>query len=411
MLGGFSYKEPKKWLYDHKLLHSGDGLPVPNPDRDQLMVVGFSTDGTKLFGQAQEDEPVSRQGAVYEANLIDGVWTEVSKITASANVGESEDWLGEKGIYCHENKLFVSAISDDDSGSQSGALFVFHSSSAGWQQVQKIVSASPEASEAFGSDPMMTDDGRVLICSAYLGETEGSSGTNSGVIHIFNSSSAGWQQVQEIWGPIANSQTAMGRINSDGTKIVATSGFANAVYVYQSGSSGFQLAQTIQCDDVATGGKVGHSLKISPDGNTIIAGSYTSDAGNGALYVFESGSSGYTQSQKIVPTSSKNTTGANFGRYIEYSEKVTGASTLKTIAASAELMDKGPMFVFKYDDNQAQFIQYQEIELSNPNDDLGVRGIYVDPQHEWLAAASSFYSAPGLVQIGKISLFKWSDEY
>ena len=430
MLGGFSYKEPKKWLYDHKFLHSGDSLPAGDVagENDELMVIAFSEDGTKMFGQAQEDDPVSRQGAVYEAVLKDGTWQEVAKITGSANVGEAADRFGESGVCCFGDKLFVSAIFDNDNGTEAGALFVFHSSSAGWQQVQKLFAAEPKAGDRFGARPSISADGQTLIVGASAGETTGGF-SNSGVIHVFQSSSNGWEQVQEFPGSTGgNALVANQKISADGTRIVAGSSLKNEVYVFDSGSSGFQLVQTITPSDSATGGRIGQTIQLSPDGSRIITGN-TADSQNGsnagAVYYFQTGSSGFEEVQKILPNSSQSVSGGKFGESICYIEKVTGLSTLRTIAVSATgMLPHKPVFIFRYNDETGLFVQYQEIIAdidlkSNHSNSLVLanRGLFVEPNHGWLAAGYSFWNddetppSGWIGRTGVIGLYKWSDEY
>lgn len=412
---GASFKEPPKWIYEQKVNHPGDILLGITGQGQQFMALSFNEDSTKIYGQALHADPVSSQGAVYEAELVNGQWTATAILTSSTSAGDAPDYLGFDGIATHENYLFASAKFDDDTAYASGAVFVFHSSSAGWVEVQKITAAEPRVSDFFGTSPQISSDGRVLICSAQTGENPNNGSQNTGVVHVFHSSSAGWDQVEEISGPAAEARIAGAKISADGSKIVACSHSRNEVYVYESGSSGYSLVQTLSPSDAAEGGKLGRTVEISPDCNVIISSNYQDSplgAQDGSVYVFMNAGSGWQQTQKLLPTTAKSKLNARFGQTIHYMEKVTGASTLRSLIVSAPLMAKRPFFHFLYSDALGRFTQVQEEDANwSPLSEHGNRGLAISPKHDYLAVGNSFYGGDGVSQEGTIGLFKWSDEY
>jgi hypothetical protein len=410
MIGGNSFKEPPKWLYQHKLDHPGDLLIGTSGTGERFMALSFNEDGTKFFGQAAHKDPLSNQGAIYEAKLIDGTWQATSIITASTADGGAADRLGLDGIATHGDYLFASAIWDTEAkGYSSGALFVFHSSSAGWVQVEKLFASEPRVSDFFGSDPRLSADGSVLICSARTGENPNVGAQNTGVIHVFHSSSAGWQEVEQISGPVADGQMQNARISADGTKIVAASNISNSVYVFESGSTGFSLVQTLTPSDAGSGGKLGREVELSPNADFIVSSNYQdSELGTdaGSVYVFQSGSGGFTELQKILPITDKTKAGGRFGHMLDYKEKVTGASRKRSFVVSAWLMPGRPGFQYLYNDALGRFEQHQEFEPPFFGS-TGLYGLSIDPNHEWLADGDSFYDS----QDGTLKFWKWSDEY
>ena len=440
MMGG-GYKEPPKFLFRQELRHSGDGISesltefansLSDNQWDYLTSVSLSDDGSRLYCYALDDVPVKNQGAVYEfANNGDGTWTELARITSS--VGENTVGIQfgapsqRRGDY-----LFVGAPLEDTSGmADSGAVFVFHSSSAGWTQVQKIVGSglnNDGSTLKFGAAISVNDDGTILVVGSPedTGDATNLGGVRQGHAYVFQSGSSGWVQVQRIshWGETYHLQSLRDNdyfgtavtMNSDGTRLAISAPRANlaSVWIFESGSSGYEATQRIQYPpESVTNGKFGTSLAMSFDGQRLAVGQpsdSTTGANNGCIRVFDSGSAGFTLSQSIF----ENTVSRALGTSVAMYKKVTGGSTYHLLVGGIGHGGiQSPHYVYQDFGLGQGFQKYQELApeagnlwsapcLSKDGKFMAIGKPYTAELH------------PGIVWdpvAGAVNVYEWSNEY
>lgn len=435
MLGG-GYKEPPKFLERQEIKHtSGDGSDI----RDNFYSVAFSDDGSKLFGRASHDLPVDNQGAVYEFKQINGSWTQTAIITSSAQAGEPADILGENVSTCGDY-LFASARADNTNGAGAGAVFVFHSGSNGWQEVQTLTVEDPDGSpqgDQFGFDLSVSADGRVLAAAAKW-DNEGW-GQNYGSFYIFVSGAAGYEQVQKITlnHPILYELIGSSvAISADGSKIVV--GADNATWpssvssaymtsstgpntggialVYESGSAGWEQVQLLTAPNATAGDRFGCSIQMDPQGETLMVSANNADTNgstnNGAVYVFKANESGLFENyQTLAPNLLNNLQLGGRNPYCTaLVRKDTGASQQLIACIGSQLEDnkKGSVYVMK-DDGEG-FSLYQKFSATYTNGQFG-SSVVASPDGKWMAVGSFLDSTAGSYQNGTITMYEWSDEY
>jgi len=443
MLGGYSFKEPPKWLLVNKLFNSGDDIPVgSNNNGDKYIAACFNEENTKLFGVAEEDDPVSAQGAVYESRLIDGLWTEVARITAS-NTSGTPDSFGyyddgttsnnrKTSVASVGNLLFVGAPKNIINGADAGCVYVFESSSLGWQEVQVLTASgdlNPQG-DKFGACVRVSVDGTRLFVGSPQDEELGK---GFGSIYVFHSSSSGWEQVQKVNGANNSREGSTFAINASGTKILG-GGIVNKIGFYESGSSGFVRTQTLTGPDF----RFGISVSISSDEKKLAVGRIGLLPGTtnpGTVYIYESGSSGWQETQQLGPVS---VTGSNpinpdndyyntFGQNVSLISRTTGASTEYLLCVGAqrygatndislpssanETVNRGAVFIYK--DTGSGFIQHQQIipeETGSSKGDYYGLTVALATDFSSLAVGSYLDSQDGS-RAGSIYTYKWSDEY
>ena len=253
MLGGNSYKEPPKWFYNTSKTHSGDEIDG-NTD-DAFRCVEASPDGNTFFGFALDDNPTSNQGAIYEFKLLDGVWTETARIAdlTTTSVGSQFGFKAK----LRGQKLFISAPYDDDNGTNSGAIYIYESGSSGWQQVDKIshTDTSDVSGDLLGYSLDVSEAGDLIFAGARIADP-----SSNGSVYVFQSGSSGWQQVQEIKSSNTTGGIFFGTSlsYSEGGKrlVVGAPRFGSTqidssfrynsggAFLYESGSSGWQQVGT-----------------------------------------------------------------------------------------------------------------------------------------------------------------------
>ena len=205
------------------------------------------------------------------------------EITASFNIDGTpkgptvyDEFGGNIFITTDSQKLFATALGDDEAANNAGAVYIYQSSSAGYQVVQKLtasynVDGSPETdleTDRFGISIGGTPDGNILAVGSY---TDDENGFDAGAVYIFQSSSAGYQQVQKLTASFNTDETPETSPEKDsfGYGKVSFSDDGNVLSIYARG------------DEEDGGG-----------------GDYFD--GSGAVYIYISSSAGYVQQDKLI---------------------------------------------------------------------------------------------------------------
>jgi hypothetical protein len=226
-----------------------------------------------------------------------------------------------------DNSIMVtSAIWDDELGTNSGASFVFKKEGEQYIQTQKITASGggyDPSLARFGSSIGLSDDGSILALGAYL---DPQNGTNAGSVYIFKSSSLGYQEIQKITSsnPVDRSGDRFGAtltLDPTGQKIAIGSAYDDsdgivkgAVYIFSSSSIGYQEVQRITSSTAVdpVNDSFGYGLAFSRDCTKLIISTRNEidlePNTTGSVYIFESGSSGYEEKQNI-PLSNNNQSG------------------------------------------------------------------------------------------------------
>ena len=124
----------------------------------------------------------SSKGAayLYEKNDSSGVWEQKQKLTASD--GAANDQFG-YSVSVSGNVAIVSALLDDDMGSDSGAAYLYqkNGSTGLWEEKQKLTASDGVASDNFGVSVSVS--GNVVIVGASFDDDMG---YNSGSAYAFS---------------------------------------------------------------------------------------------------------------------------------------------------------------------------------------------------------------------------------
>jgi hypothetical protein len=251
-------------------------------------------------------------------------WVEKQRIEG----GIAGDTLGSFGQYGTSLSgdgeiLLIGSIYDSTDEINAGSVRVYREIDGTYQQVQELTATTDQSKEQarFGINTLITKDKNMFFIGAYRSSDKS---PEAGSTYVFQSSSLGYEQVQIITAsgdgdPYldyfgGNTRHAIAVSDDNNTLIISSrqsdenGTSAGSVYVFRSGSEGYYEAQKLTAsgaDIDPAGDQFGYSLSISGDAQTIAVGSYgEQDLSNanpnaGAVYIFESGSSGYSQIQKI----------------------------------------------------------------------------------------------------------------
>ena len=255
-------------------------------------------------------------------------WVKNLEISASSTGDVSEDHFGHWIQPTDDGEiLFVGQINSfgynggtENTDSVGGSVYVFRKQGEEYEQIQRIVAPTNDvAGEHFTFNIGSNLSGTKIVVGDASRDYDSANGAEDyhGAIYVYESGSSGYALVQEIQPQTVVTYGSLGMrvaMDATGTKMFASTyendvvNYGGSVSVYESGSSGFQYVQELTAND-PDGSPEGDWFvmpRVSRDGNTLFVGSYGDEEGAdtavGAVYVFQSGSSGYQQVQKLEPS-------------------------------------------------------------------------------------------------------------
>ncbi len=239
------------------------------------------------------------------------------KVTASD--GTASDWFGGSiSISADGTRAIVGAYEDDDSGDDSGSVYIFTKSGDTWSET-KLTASDGAADDFFGRSVSISADGTTAIVGAHKDDD---SGDDSGSVYIFTKSGDTWSETK-LTASDGAADDFFGRsvsISADGTTaIVGAYGdddkgpFSGSAYIYTKSGETWSEIKLVPRDEVTSvepmSGSIihenkqfGYSVSISADGDTVIVGAYGADilppAGGGEFYIYTK--SGGTWSEELL---------------------------------------------------------------------------------------------------------------
>ena len=246
--------------YDVALSEDGSTAVVGSPGED--------SNATSVNGD-EMDNSSNNSGAAYVFVHNGTTWAQDSYLKASNS--DSEDQFGHSvdvnsdgtviaiGAFNEASDSEINGNESDNSASGAGAAYLFYKSQAGWQQEDYIKAVNSDASDHFGSDVQLSNNGKALVVGA-PNEASSSQGLDGDV--QFNDASA-----------------------------------AGAVYLFTNVEGTWQQTEYIKSLNSDAGDGFGSAIAISGDGNTLIVGAKeeasdgsdfndNSSSGSGAAYIY-----------------------------------------------------------------------------------------------------------------------------
>lgn len=291
--------------------HDGSTLAVGAHDEDSSAT---GVDGN----QADEMSPGS--GAAYVYTRQGGTWMQQAYIKAS-NTGPVDGFGTQVALSADGNTLAVSAYLEDssatgiggtqldNSGTDSGAVYVFTRTGTTWTQEAYVKQSVNGANDHFGQSVTLSADGNVLavgangegsIATGVGGNQIDDSAPNSGAAYVFTRAGATWSQVAYIKA----SNTGVGdyfgetvSLSADGTTLAvgayleASNAFgvdgdqtnnselgAGAVYVFGGGPASWSQQAYVKAINSFSGDEFGIAVALSGTGDVLAVGAKLEDS-------------------------------------------------------------------------------------------------------------------------------------
>jgi len=153
-------------------------------------------------GDYANDERGSDAGAAYVFEREGGFWTESAKLAPPEL--EAGDQFG-LAVAADDGWVLVGSESDDDEGSDAGAVYVFTDAGAGWQQVDKLYASDAAVNGGFGSGVAL-DYPYAVVAAKYDDEL----GQNTGAVYVFRHDGTTWHQVAKLRSPQPTTEAYFG---------------------------------------------------------------------------------------------------------------------------------------------------------------------------------------------------------
>jgi len=258
--------------------------------------VSISGDGdTAIVGAYEEDTTATDAGSAYIFTRSGTSWSQQAKIQSSD--ASATDYFGYSvSISNNGDTAIIGAHYEDPIPFNSGAAYIFTRSGTSWSQQAKLVASDAENGDQFGKSVYISGDGNTAIAGAYL---EDATASNAGSAYIFTRSGSSWSQQAKIQAEDADASDGFGTqvcISNDGNTAVSSAtadeeagAGAGSAYIFTRSGTTWSQQSKIIGSDIEAGDDFGRGVSISGDGYTVIIGAPYEDTNGssaGSVYIF-----------------------------------------------------------------------------------------------------------------------------
>ena len=220
----------------------------------------------------------------------------------------------------------VNGTQDDNTESESGAVYVYERVNGSWQQQAYLKAAGIDGEKHFGASVSLSSDGNTLAVGANSARFFNTFLGGGGAVgaFVFTRSNGAWQQ-QAIFPHIFAWSVAL---SADGdTLAVGSPTGSGLVVIYQRNNGEWQRYATLnpsRLNNSEQGVRFGSAVALSSDGATIAVGALT-DAGlgsaSGSVYIFTRANDEWIEQAYLTASSEPNrgTPAALFGYAVSLS--------------------------------------------------------------------------------------------
>lgn len=274
-------KNGTTWTEEQKLVaadaNTDDNFGISVDIYNDIAIVGANLD----------DASGSNRGAAYIFRFNGTSWIQEQKLIASD--GEDGDQFG-TSVSIYDTVAVIGSYGDDEGGSNTGSVYVYHFDGTGWNPVQKLNGSFPAQDDFFGYTVDVYKD--RIAAGVYLDDD---SGINSGSVYIFNHNGTTWSMEQKINPSNGASGDSFGFSLSLNDSLIAIGAYGKngvaiatgAVYVFKRNGTVWSQQQMLTAPDGGQDDWLGFSCAI--EGNTLVAGAFHDDdlgLESGAFYLW-----------------------------------------------------------------------------------------------------------------------------
>lgn len=249
-------------------------LPIDFSQGDEFGACIAIDNGIVAIGAIYDDDNGEDSGSAYLFDAQSG--EQLFKLLADDGV-----WLDEFGtaIDIHNGIVAVGAPRDDDQGSNSGAVYLFNTSTG--EQLTKLVPNDGATHDRFGWTVAIENE--IVVVGAFLDDDLGA---NSGSVYLFDAKTG--SQIMKLLPDdgAANDWFGWSVAIDNGIVAAGAIGAVDATYLFDA-LTGEQVAKLTSSDGAQSADQFGRSVAI--ESSTVVIGAVRDDqngAESGAGYVF-----------------------------------------------------------------------------------------------------------------------------
>ncbi len=394
---------------------AGDGFGVRvamSADGSTLAVAAMAeaSESTGIDGDQGNSTSAPGFGAVYVFAKTGGVWAQQAYVKASiVTQGSFGSGLA---LSADGDTLAVGAYMDTQPTS-IGAVYVFVRTGTSWAQQARLLSPNAHDAGFFGNSVALSADGNTLAAGAYDENSIGAPGpgqTFAGAVHVYTRSGTLWSHQQGLKGAQTEAYDYVGcdvALSGDGNTLAfgacgesgGTRGVngneldnsmesAGAVYIAVRAGTTWSQQAYIKPSTVGPRFRVGTSVALSADGQTLAAGTPMEADNEGAVYVFARSGMAWTEHAAVrAPTRAA---GDGFGADVALT---LDGSVLLAGAPGKGVSAPGSGAVYELVRDASSWLPRRSLEASNPDGGDGFGSSVAITRTGGLAVAGAPYEA------------------
>ncbi len=268
------------WRQEGKLL-AGDG-----GDGEQFGTA-VHLDGDRAIVGSRGDVGNGKQsGSAYVFARQEIGWMEVQKLFATGR--SRNDHFG-SSVWLDGDAAMVGARGDNQMGTMSGAAYVYRHNGLRWELDARLTAPDAAPFDHFGTSVCVQNDRAAVGARG-----DDDEGKDSGSVYLYHRSEAGWALVQKLAPFDGCRDGAFGAaVSMDGSRVLVgaygdddSGKRSGSVYVYAWDGKRWRFEQKLKAPDGRATDQFGRSVSL--DGNRAVVGAH-GDGGNGswsgAVYV------------------------------------------------------------------------------------------------------------------------------
>lgn len=347
------------WEYDW--IESTNGFRIEKRINDgEWKIVGFGDSQTRRFEdpvQLFSASTVYRVFSVNENGYSLPSQNQVLNLVVEGDpIVEIQLPMGDEGIGfgtdidSNSDTLVVGAPFDEDSGDESGSVYIYERlRGSGWQYRQKLIGTDSDAYDNFGYSVGLS--GSTLVVGAY---NEDGGSTDEGAVYLFEQGENGvWVQTRKLKSPIGKTQDRFGFSVDVHRNVLVSSARddddsgrnAGAVHIFERDSGTVWTHRAKLTPPSGSGGEY-FGWSVSVHGDRILVGAKGDDSrgtGAGSVYVYRKSGNVWQLEQKILPDDLSSYDA--FGTSVDFD----GASiVVGTPNDDSEVFDSGSVSLYRH---------------------------------------------------------------
>ncbi|HPF37572.1 MAG TPA: FG-GAP repeat protein [Phycisphaerae bacterium] len=322
-----------------------------------------------VVGDLEDDERAQNAGAAYIFKRVNGVWTQVTKLTLAS--GQQNDYFG-CSVAIDGDTAMVGAYWEDPNGVfNGGAVYVYEEADGSWPQVAMITPDDSATNRDFGWRVALHGTTCAISTSGVP-----ASGFDDTAVYVFEESGGVWSQVARLIPDDPETSDGFGdAVALDGATILvgAPSRYnysfeAGVAYAFEKVNDVWSQTAKFSAPDPGQNANFGDSVSV--DGPTVaIAAPRASGGGTtygGAVYVFERQGGDWGPAERVAPPTS--------GAFQYFGSSVSVRNDLLLVGAEGEdgiEANAGAAYVFRHVGGQWRYASRFEPSSPTAESDFG----------------------------------------